>query len=344
MRTKSATSWRDCLRIHDAAADFPRMSPDEFKAFSEDIKKNGQRVPIAIIERARPRPDGTFHVNDSPLQEVLDGISRLDAMEAAGIAVIGKDGQLHEQVLRTVIDTDEVDPVAYVISANIHRRHLNVEQRQHLLIALIARTPEKSDRQFGKEIGVDHKTIASARTKGETTGEISPVEKRVGKDGKARKQPARKPPKKRERPGQFRRIQGSAEARRREKLGTRTVNKLRGTSLGSAREMDALVELNDGAPDGQLNAVVQQLVDAALAGKQVSAVELVNSAILPSAAEEVDLDLIERQAANVRKLHDENNRLWAQIYELEDALEASKAEVARLHAELDEARKLAVQP
>ena len=70
------------------------MSPDEFKALTEDIKKNGQRQPIAIIERARRRPDGTFHVSDPPLQEVLDGISRLDAMEAAGIAVIGKDGNL----------------------------------------------------------------------------------------------------------------------------------------------------------------------------------------------------------------------------------------------------------
>jgi hypothetical protein len=192
--TKPATSWRDVLPIHPAAADFPRMTPDEFKALSEDIKKNGQCVPIAIIERARRRLDGTLHVSDPPLQEVLDGISRLDAMQAAGIAVIGKDGQLHKQVLRAVVDTDEVDPIAYVISANIHRRHLNVEQRRHSLIALIARTPEKSDRQIGREIGVDHKTVASARAKGEDVGRIPHVAER--KDTKGRKQPSSKPPRK----------------------------------------------------------------------------------------------------------------------------------------------------
>ena len=80
MLTKLATSWRECLKIHPVAADFPRMSPDEFKALTEDIKANGQRQPIAIIEKARPRPDDTLHVKDPPLHEVLDGISRLDAM------------------------------------------------------------------------------------------------------------------------------------------------------------------------------------------------------------------------------------------------------------------------
>jgi ParB-like chromosome segregation protein Spo0J len=43
--------------------------------------------------------------------------------------------------------------------------------------------------KIAKEVGVDHKTISKARAKGEATGECSPVEKRIGKDGKARKQP-----------------------------------------------------------------------------------------------------------------------------------------------------------
>jgi hypothetical protein len=182
--------WRDVLPIHPAALLFPRMTPDELKALTEDIKRNGQRQPIAIIEKPRRRPDGTLHVKDPPVQEVLDGISRLDAMEAAGIGVIGKDGQLDDHIMRMVVDTDEVDPVAFVISANIHRRHLTAEQRQHLLITLIARAPEKSDRQLGKEIGVDHKTVASARTRGEDVGSIPHVTTRT--DTKGRKQPAKK--------------------------------------------------------------------------------------------------------------------------------------------------------
>jgi hypothetical protein len=43
--------------------------------------------------------------------------------------------------------------------------------------------PEKSDRAIAKEIGVDHKTVAKARS---ATGEYSPVE-RTGLDGKTRK-------------------------------------------------------------------------------------------------------------------------------------------------------------
>src|SRR5262249_17811031 len=196
MPTESATSWRDVLPIHQAAADFPRMTSEEARALAEDIKANGQRQPIAIIERARRRPDGTFHVKDPPLQEVLDGISRLDALEAAGIAVTDEDGQLHEEVLRTVVDTDEVDPVAYVISANIHRRHLTGEQKQKALVDLVAAQPGKSDRELAKQARVSHPTIAKARRTAEATGKALPVARRVGADGKARKQPSGEPKRK----------------------------------------------------------------------------------------------------------------------------------------------------
>jgi hypothetical protein len=160
------------------------MSPDELRELGEDIKTNGLKLPIAITG------DG----------KLLDGRNRLDAMETVGVEFkFGRttnDGPIHIDIGTDGLSWPEIvktDPYAYVISANIHRRHLTVEQRQHLLITLIARAPEKSDRQIGGEIGVDHKTIASARAKGETTGEISPVEKRVGKDGKSRRPPARKP-------------------------------------------------------------------------------------------------------------------------------------------------------
>jgi len=56
--------------------------------------------------------------------------------------------------------------------------------------------PAKSDRAIAAEIGVDHKTVAKAR---KATGENSPVEKRTGKDGKARKksgEPNDSPPQK----------------------------------------------------------------------------------------------------------------------------------------------------
>jgi hypothetical protein len=80
------------------------------------------------------------------------------------------------------------DPYAYVISRNIKRRHLSAKERQDLLIALIARSPEKSNRQLGADLGVDHKTIGRARAKGEDVGRIPHVETRT--DTKGREQPA----------------------------------------------------------------------------------------------------------------------------------------------------------
>jgi hypothetical protein len=52
----------------------------------------------------------------------------------------------------------------------------------------IAKNPEMSDRAIGDAIGVDHKTVAKAR---KATGDSSPVQKRTGKDGKARRLPAK---------------------------------------------------------------------------------------------------------------------------------------------------------
>ena len=83
-------------------------------------------------------------------------------------------------------------PTPNVISVNIRRRHLNLEERERLLIELIARSPEKSDRQIAKDIGVSHHTVGKARAKGEDVGRIAHVAKRT--DTKGRQQPASKPP------------------------------------------------------------------------------------------------------------------------------------------------------
>ena len=59
-----------------------------------------------------------------------------------------------------------------------------------MLIELIARQPERSDRQIARSVGVDHKTISTARAKGEDVGSIPHVETRT--DTKGRDQPAKK--------------------------------------------------------------------------------------------------------------------------------------------------------
>jgi hypothetical protein len=40
--------WRDIIKIHPAAEQFPPMSTDELKALGEDIKQNGMTAPITL--------------------------------------------------------------------------------------------------------------------------------------------------------------------------------------------------------------------------------------------------------------------------------------------------------
>ena len=170
-------------------------------------------------------------------------------------------------------------------------------------------------------------------------GETIPVAE-VKRVVKRHKSPSSK---RKRRDGASIRIPSCAEVARRTKLGHTTVNRLRGTSLGSAKEMDGLIELNLGAPDGEHTEVVKKLIADAMAGKKVSAAELADSAppTPASTAGQTDISLIERQAAHIRKLKDENDQLKdenyqlkSRIFELESELEKSEAEVAALRAEL----------
>jgi ParB-like chromosome segregation protein Spo0J len=166
-------SWRDKLPIHREADKFPPIEAPELLELGEDIKKHGLKSPAAIFQN----PDGTW--------VLLDGRNRLDAMEAVGIDIeFGNPNHF----MRVPADTD---PVAYVNSANIQRRHLTAEQKRELIGKLLKAKPDKSDRQIAKEAKVDHKTVAAERKQKEATGEIPQSEKTVGADGKTRQRPAR---------------------------------------------------------------------------------------------------------------------------------------------------------
>src|SRR5262245_38770468 len=174
---KQATSWRDVLPIHPAAELFPLMSPDELRALGEDIKANGLKHSIAYTcteERGSAR---RF--------QLLDGRNRLDAIEKAigeplhieswnGIVLI-------EDSTRLRYDTREIegDPYAFVISANIHRRHLTAEQKRELIAKLIKATPEKSDRQIAKTVKASPTFVGKVRAEKEATGDVSTVDTRT---------------------------------------------------------------------------------------------------------------------------------------------------------------------
>ena len=122
--------------------------------------------------------------------ELVDGRNRLDAAELVGLPV---------QIIKSRSDvtvrvghksqfasfTD--DPYEYVLSANIHRRHLTAEQKRELIAKVLKAQPEKSNRTIAKQTKVDHKTVGTVRNKLEGRGEIPHVS--TVEDTKGRKQP-----------------------------------------------------------------------------------------------------------------------------------------------------------
>src|SRR5262249_1310783 len=173
-------SWPDVLSVHPAAKLFPQMSADELRELGEDIKKHGglPAVPLVLWEAERSAP---------PF--LLDGRNRLDAMEAVGLPVLDTQGEwLNWNLACRCTQIRGNDPYAYVISANIHRRHLTAEQKRELIAKLIKATPEKSDRQIAETVKASPTTVGTVRAEMETKGDVSKLDTR--RDSKGRKQPA----------------------------------------------------------------------------------------------------------------------------------------------------------
>lgn len=100
------------MEFHEAANLFP-MEEETLGELAADIKKHGQRVPIELM-------DG----------KILDGRRRY---KACGIA----------KVEPKFVEVHELDPVAYVLSLNLHRRNLTPSQ-----VSMVgARAREIYDRQ-----------------------------------------------------------------------------------------------------------------------------------------------------------------------------------------------------
>jgi ParB-like chromosome segregation protein Spo0J len=146
--------------FHPLGDRFPPIEGVEFDELVADIKANGLIEPIVML-------DGM----------ILDGRNRYRACVAADV----------EPTFRPFTSDD---PAAYVISANIHRRHLTAEQKRDLITERIKAAPEKSDRAIADTLKVSPTTVGKVRRATIHRGQLP--EKRIGKDGKALKQQARK--------------------------------------------------------------------------------------------------------------------------------------------------------
>jgi len=124
-----------------------------------------------------------------PLGKILDGRNRYRAALMAGVDPLKYTFHIEQQGW----GGKRFDPRAYIKSKNIHRRHLTAEQKREVIAKLLKAAPEKSNRQIAATVKADDKTVGSVRRELEATAEIPQLTKTIGKDGKARQQPARKP-------------------------------------------------------------------------------------------------------------------------------------------------------
>lgn len=123
---------------------FPMLDEDDLKALSEDIKENGLREPLVLAK-----------VNKKTV--LVDGRNR---REACKLAKIDPD--------YVYLDEDE-NPAAYVISANIHRRHMTKSQRAMAVAMVYPESTNKGGRgktcgKFPQVYRFDRTMLSDART------------------------------------------------------------------------------------------------------------------------------------------------------------------------------------
>jgi hypothetical protein len=171
--------WRAHLKVHPAADLFPLMAPDELRALADDIAANGLNLSVALANDGR----------------LLDGRNRLDALALLDtLEVAPGSGPLPFRIKGTdhlCALQGDVDPYAFVISANICRRHLTAEQKRELIAKVLKAKPNASNNSIAKQVKANDKTVAAVRREMEGRSEIPNVDKRT--DSKGRKQPATRP-------------------------------------------------------------------------------------------------------------------------------------------------------
>lgn len=136
------------LEAHEAAQLFPLMSDEEIRGLANDIKVNGQRRPVSI-----------WRDRDHDRWVMLDGRNRALACRLLGI--------------EPRYSIWEGDPVAFVVSENLQRLHMNESQRAMVAARLstmksgartdLASIEARSQTDAAKRLNVSRAQVQRAR-------------------------------------------------------------------------------------------------------------------------------------------------------------------------------------
>jgi hypothetical protein len=133
--------------VHPVAELFPMLPDDELAELAEDIRINGLQQPIVLDE------DGTL----------IDGRNRWAACQMVSVEP-------------RFVTLNGADPVAYILSANVHRRHISAGQRA--MIAVVALGIDSEDflrSKNAKEIAARMAAASQARiSQARTVGIYAP--------------------------------------------------------------------------------------------------------------------------------------------------------------------------
>jgi len=135
--TKPADDFGSYI-AHPLANMFPMIEGQALEDLKHDIAAKGILEPIRLYQGM-----------------ILDGRNRYAAGKAVGHKFTLDDFVQWEG---TLIEAEQ-----WVISTNLHRRQLTAKQKQEMVRARIRKSPEMSNRQIAKLLGVSHTMVADER-------------------------------------------------------------------------------------------------------------------------------------------------------------------------------------
>lgn len=122
------------MTVHPVAALFPMMTDEDLNDLAEDIKANGLVHPVVVDAEG----------------QLIDGRNRLEACRRA-------------EVEPEFMTLNGQEPVAFILSCNVNRRHLNKGQ-QAMAVARACSFSEQSVRELSVSVRISTGRIAEANT------------------------------------------------------------------------------------------------------------------------------------------------------------------------------------